>query len=113
MRLAREDHGEVILLKGEGKIDIGNGDVQVRDALRKAAEAKPSAIILDLAKVNYMDSSGMGELISAHAALRKRGIELCLTHLNKKIYDLMTLTRMVLVFSIYDSNEDAIQSLNN
>ena len=112
MKSVVEHHEGVAIVKVQGRIEIGEGDIQLRECLDHVSqEDNIHAIVLDFSKVSYIDSSGIGELVRAYSLLNRDGIELCITNLNPKLYDLMTLTRMVTVFAIFDSNEDAMQNL--
>ena len=104
------DHGEIKILQLVGKITIGEGDVELRRLVNEVLEGGATKIIMDLGKVKYIDSSGIGELVACYTTINKRGGSLRLTNLNSKIYSLLQLTALVSIFEIYDSNEDAIQS---
>lgn len=108
MKVTIENHSDATVVKVQGRIDIGAGDVQLRECLHQLAETEKHTIILDCEKVTYMDSSGIGELVAAHRALAEQGIELCLSRLNARIYNLLDLTSLVTIFAIFDSNEDAL-----
>jgi anti-sigma B factor antagonist len=104
------DHGDIKILKISGKITIGEGDVKLREAVNDLLDDGVRKIIMDLDGVKYIDSSGIGELVSSYTTITNRGGELRLSRLNSKIYSLLQLTALVTVFQIYDSNEDAMQS---
>lgn len=112
MKTTIEVHDQVTIVSVKGRIQIGEGDVQLRTCLHDVAEKEAHAIILDLSKVRYMDSTGVGELVCLYKFLQERGIRLCLTHLNAKIYNLLDLTRLIALFYVFDSNEDAMQSMS-
>ena len=111
MKLTYEEHVDATIVKAAGRITIGAGDVQLREGVHEVAGRERHAVILDLGKVSHIDSSGVGELVALHRNLDCRGIRLCLTHVNAKIYGLLDLTRLITVFEVFDSNEDALQSL--
>lgn len=111
MKAIYEQHEDATIIKVQGRIDIGVGDIQLRRCVNEVASARKAPIILDLGKISYMDSAGIGELVALNKSLREKGIVLYLTHLRSKIYGLLDLTRLITVFSIYDSNEDALQVL--
>ncbi len=106
-----ECHDRFAVVHLQGKIEIGSGDVHLREAIEAAEKLGHNHLILDLAKVSRVDSAGIGELVNQYRRLRERGVHLCLTRLNAKIYHLLALTRLVTVFPIFDSNEDAIQCI--
>lgn len=101
----------ITVLKIEGAVDLGAGDVQLRDFIREAFEDGANLLAVDFSKVTAMDSAGIGELVRLYTTYREQGKELCLLHLNEKMYDLMTLTRLITVFQIFDSVEDAASTL--
>ena len=104
------DHGDVKIIQIQGKVTIGEGDVKLREVVHEVLDMGGRKIILDLEGLKYIDSSGIGELVSCYTTITNRGGELRLTNLNSKIYSLLQLTALVTVFQIYDSNEDALQS---
>jgi len=110
MKYTMRDIGDFVVIELQGKIDIGSGDIELRKCLADTAARGAERIILDMARVSYMDSSGIGDLVRAYLALRKQGVWLCLARLNRKVYNLMTLTQLVTVFPIYDSVEDAMMT---
>lgn len=109
MKVELEDHDVLTIVKAIGKIDIGDGDVKIRETVLKLAETGVRTIVIDMQRVRYVDSSGVGELMNVWTQLQDQGVKLYLTNLNTKIYDLMSLTRLITVFNIYDSNEDVLQ----
>lgn len=104
------DHGDIKVLALSGKITIGEGDVKLREKINDMIKEGDRKIILDLHGVTYIDSSGIGELVSSYTTLKNREGSLKLARLKSKIYDLLQLTALVSVFEIYDSVEDALQS---
>ncbi|CAM2066554.1 Anti-sigma factor antagonist [Sulfidibacter corallicola] len=111
MKCVVEQHEGFTIVRIEGRIDIGDGDIKLRHGVREAALFDCPGIILDFTKVTYMDSSGIGELVSIYSELQKSGKNMCLAHLNAKIYDLMTLTQLIAVLPVFDSVEDAMMTM--
>ena len=105
------DHGDVKVLEIIGKVTIGVGDIELRNLVDEVLESGAQKIVMDLNKLKYIDSSGIGELVSCYTTIKNKGGALRLANLNSKIYSLLQLTALVSVFEIYDSVEDAIQSL--
>lgn len=112
MKSQVDKFGEVSVVKISGKITIGEGDIKLRELINKLIESNSKKVVLDLKGLKYVDSSGIGELVSSYTSLRNRGGELAICNLNSKIYGLLQLTALVSVFSIYDSLEDALQAMN-
>jgi len=103
----------VLVLDLSGKITLGEGSVQIRDTICRSIGAGQRSILLNLANVSYIDSSGLGELVSAFTAARNRGAELKLLNLDKKVHDLLQLTKLYTVFDIYSDETTAIRSFRS
>jgi anti-sigma B factor antagonist len=101
---------DVTVLDMDGKITIGEGSVALRTAIRRLLEEGKKKILLNLAKVGYIDSSGIGELVSSYTAINKEGGELKLLNLTQKLQDLLTITKLLTVFDVYESEEEALAS---
>lgn len=105
------NHAEgVTVLKPKGKITIGVGDVALRDAVREALEANARKILVNLSGVTAMDSSGIGELVSAYTTVTNRGGKLKLTNLPPKVNDILQITQLVSVFETFENEGEAIAS---
>lgn len=102
--------GDVTILDMDGKITIGEGSVALRTAIRRLLEEGKKKILLNLAKVGYIDSSGIGELVSSYTAINKESGELKLLNLTQKLQDLLTITKLLTVFDVYESEEEALAS---
>jgi anti-sigma B factor antagonist len=100
----------VTVLDLSGRITLGEGSVQLRDAIRDLISKGQKNILLNLGDVNYIDSSGLGELVSAYTTSRNQGASLKLLKLTKKVHDLLQLTKLYTVFDIYDDEASAIGS---
>jgi anti-sigma B factor antagonist len=102
--------GDVTVLDMSGKITIGEGSVALRTAIRRLLEEGKKRILLNLAGVSYIDSSGIGELVSSFTAVNKEGGVLKLLKLTQKIQDLLAITKLLTVFDVYDEEADALKS---
>jgi anti-sigma B factor antagonist len=102
--------GGVAVLELKGKITLGEGSVQVRDAVRNLVNKGTKSILLNLGDVNYIDSSGLGELIGAYTTAKNHGAELKLLKLTQKVHDLLQVTKLYTVFDIYDDETAAVAS---
>jgi anti-sigma B factor antagonist len=102
--------GDVTVLDMSGKITIGEGSVALRTAIRRLLEEGKKRILLNLAGVGYIDSSGIGELVSSYTAINKENGQLKLLNLTQKLQDLLTITKLLTVFDVYDSEADALNS---
>ena len=102
--------GDVTVLDMSGKITIGEGSVALRTAIRRLLEEGKKRILLNLAGVSYIDSSGIGELVSSYTAINKEGGQLKLLNLTQKLQDLLTITKLLTVFDVYDNEAEALNS---
>ena len=102
--------GDVTVLDMSGKITIGEGSVSLRTAIRRLLEEGKKRILLNLASISYIDSSGIGELVSSYTAINKEGGQLKLLNLTQKIQDLLTITKLLTVFDVYESESEALNS---
>jgi len=102
--------GDVVVLDVSGRITLGEGNVMLREIVRDLADKDKKRIILNLSEVNYIDSSGMGELVKTHTTIRNKGGELKLANLNKRVHDLLQMTRLAAVFDIQKDEAGAIAS---
>jgi anti-sigma B factor antagonist len=110
LTIASREVDGVTVLDLSGRITLGEGSVQLRDAVRDLIGKGQKSILLNLADVNYIDSSGLGELVSAYTTARNQGASLKLLNLTKKVHDLLQLTKLYTVFDIYDDEASAIGS---
>ena len=110
MKVKQEEHGDIIVLSITGNITIGEGDIILRQEVNKSLEKGYMKIILDLHKVKYMDSSGVGEMVAAFTTVKNKGGDLKLTNLHPKILDLLQITALVTVFKIHDTLKEALES---
>jgi len=108
---ARQVDG-VTILDLSGRITLGEGSVVLRDAVRDLLSKGNKKIIANLADVNYIDSSGIGELVSAFTTVKGQGGELKLLNLTKKVHDLLQITKLYTVFDVKDNEAAAIKSFS-
>jgi len=102
--------GDVTVLDMSGKITIGEGSVTLRTAIRRVLEEGKRRILLNLGGVSYIDSSGIGELVSSYTAINKEEGQLKLLNLTQKLQDLLTITKLLTVFDVYESEAEALNS---
>ena len=106
---ARES-GNITLVDISGQITLGEGSAKLRELLRDLLTKGNSRIILNLGDVSHIDSSGIGELVSGFNSVRNRGGELKLLHVRQRNLHLLTVTRLITVFDVFDSEDDAVRS---
>ncbi|HLK34046.1 MAG TPA: STAS domain-containing protein [Terriglobales bacterium] len=100
----------VTIVDLSGRITLGEGSVILRDTVRDLVGKGSKKILLNLGEVNYIDSSGIGELVSAFTSVRNQGGELKLLNLTKKVHDLLQITKLYTVFDVKDDETAAIKS---
>jgi anti-sigma B factor antagonist len=110
LNISERQAGDVTVLDMSGKITIGEGSVALRTAIRRLLEEGKKRILLNLGGVSYIDSSGIGELVSSYTAINKEGGQLKLLNLTQKIKDLLTITKLLTVFDVYEREADALNS---
>lgn len=103
----------VVILDLEGKIRLGEGNLELHQTLRLLVERGEKRILLNLADVSNIDSSGLGELIAGYATLQKNDGDLKLFNLTDRVNELMVITKLLTVFEIYDNEADAVNSFSD
>jgi anti-sigma B factor antagonist len=93
-----------------GKITLGEGNVILRDTIRNLLARGEKKILLNLGDVTYIDSSGIGELVSSFTTTTNQGGELKLLNLTKKVQDLLQITKLLTVFEVFTNEAEALQS---
>lgn len=112
MRLSDREENGVIVLEPKGKIMGGPDASLLHDKLYEFIEADRKKIVIDLAKVDWMNSTGLGILISSYTTLRNHDGMLKLANVTEKIQSLLTITKLVTVFEAFDSVDEAVKSFN-
>ena len=100
----------VTIVDLSGRITLGEGSVVLRDQIRDLLSKGNKRILLNLGDVSYIDSSGIGELVSAYTTVRNQGGELKLLNLTKKVHDLLQITKLYTVFDVKDDEASAIKA---
>jgi anti-sigma B factor antagonist len=102
----------VTVVQISGRIELGEGSAAVRDLVRDLLGKGRKKILLNLGDVDYIDSAGLGSLVSAFTSVRKEGGELKLVYLTKKVHDLLQMTKLYTVFDIIDDETAGIKSFD-
>jgi anti-sigma B factor antagonist len=110
MKIENRPVGDVHILDCSGKIMLGEGTMAVRNTVREVLKNGGKKIILNLGDVNYIDSSGIGELVSSFTTVTNQGGQLKLLNLTKKIQELLAITKLLTVFQVYDDEKAALAS---
>jgi anti-sigma B factor antagonist len=104
--------GGVAILDVSGRITLGEAGVELRNKIRETVQSGQKSILLNLGEVSYMDSSGIGELVSAYASVSNQGGRLKLLNLTKKLHELLAITKLLTVFETFEDESHALQSFN-
>jgi anti-sigma B factor antagonist len=102
--------GDVTVLDMDGNIRIGGSNAALKNAISGLVAEGRNQIVLNLARVAYIDSSGLGELISGHVTLNNKGGEIKLLNLTQRLQELMTITKLLTIFEVYDNESRAVES---
>src|SRR5436309_2856332 len=110
LNIRERQAGDVTILDLEGRITIGDGNVSLRNAIRRLIQEGKKKILLNLAGVSYIDSSGIGELVSSYTTIGREKGQLKLLSLTQKIKELLVITKLLTVFDTYDDESAALNS---
>lgn len=102
----------VTVIDVAGKIAIGESNRQLHDSIKRLVAEGKNQIIVNLAKVSHIDSSGLGELVSGYTTLKAAGGALKLVNVNDRVTNLMTITKLYTVFEIFENETDAVNSFH-
>jgi anti-sigma B factor antagonist len=102
---------DVVILDLSGRITMGEGTLVLRDQIRKLLTPTDRKFLLNLADVNYIDSSGLGELVTAFTTIRNQGGQLKLLNLTHRVQDLLQITKLLTVFEVFNSEAEALKTM--
>jgi anti-sigma B factor antagonist len=103
----------VTVLEVSGRIVLGEGGITLRDSIHDAIKTGTKKLVIDLGDVNYMDSSGLGELTNGYTSAKAKGCEVKLARLTRKLDDLLLITKLATVFDIYPNEMEAVTAFCN
>ena len=110
VKLTTRQVGDVTVIDAVGRITLGEGSSTFRDTLRDLVSKGHKKLLLNLAEVSYIDSSGIGELVSGFTTVTNQGGRLKLVGLTKRVKDLLQITKLYTVFEVYDDEAEAVRS---
>jgi anti-sigma B factor antagonist len=110
VKLTTRQVGDVTVIDVAGRITLGEGSSVLRDAMRDLVSKGQKKILLNLGEVSYIDSSGIGELVSGFTTVTNSGGALKLLNLNKRVKDLLQITKLYTVFDVHEDEAGAIRS---
>ncbi len=112
MKVSNRQVNDVTIVDLSGQIKLGEGSSLLRDTVKDLLGKGQKKILLNLGNVNYIDSSGIGELVSAFTSVRNQGGELKLLHLTKKVHDVLQIMKLYTVFQVMDDEAVAIAAFS-
>ncbi|MBI1764643.1 MAG: STAS domain-containing protein [Acidobacteria bacterium] len=110
MTITERESGDVTILDVDGKILLGEGDVQLKRKIDELIEGGKTKLVLNLAAVPYMDSGGLGEIVRSYTTVKRAGGELKLLNATKRISDLLTITKLITVFEMHEDEAASVAS---
>lgn len=112
VKLSTRQVGDVVVIDVSGRITLGEGSSSLRDGIRDLLNKGQRKILLNLGDVSYIDSSGIGELVSGYTSVANQGGKLKLLNLTKRVRDLLQITKLYTVFDVFDDEAAAIRSFS-
>ena len=112
VKLTSRQVGDVAVIDAAGRITLGEGASAFRDAIRDFAGKGSKKLLLNLSEVSYIDSSGIGEMVSGFTTVTNNGGQLKLVGLSKRVKDLLQITKLYTVFEVYDDEAEAVRSFH-
>jgi len=102
---------DVVIMDLSGRITMGEGTLILREHIKKLLEAGDRKFLLNLTDVDYIDSSGLGELVTSFTTVRGHGGELKLLNLTRRVHDLLQITKLLTVFDVFNSEAEALKTM--
>ena len=112
VKLTTRQVGDVTVVDASGKITLGEGSSTFRDIIRDMMARGNKKLLINLAEVNYIDSSGIGEMVSGFTSVTNQGGQLKLLNLTKRVQDLLQITKLYTVFEVFDDEAAAVRSFS-
>ncbi|HLJ13175.1 MAG TPA: STAS domain-containing protein [Bryobacteraceae bacterium] len=110
VKLSTRQVGDVTVIDANGRLTLGEGASTLRETIRDMAGKGHKKLLLNLGDVSYIDSSGIGELVSGFTTLTNQGGQLKLVGLTKRVKDLLQITKLYTVFEVFDDEANAVRS---
>lgn len=110
LNITERRSGKVMIVDLEGNIRLGEGSMEFRQFIRQAVQNGEKNILLNLAGITYIDSSGLGEIVAAYTSVQKIDGEMKLLHLTRRVNELMMITKLLTVFEVFDNEAQALGS---
>ncbi len=111
LNIVNKQIGDVSVVSLKGRIVLGEGSSALRERIKSLVGDGKKKIVLNMANVTYIDSAGLGTLVAAHISVKKQGTTLLLSDLGNKFHEVLQITRLLTVFSVFATEAEAISSL--
>ena len=110
MQITERQSGSVTVLDLSGKVTLGEDSTLLKDKLQSLLHQGKKNVIFNLEQVSYVDSAGLGALVSAYTTVTREGGSLKLVNVTKRLQDLLSITKLLTVFETFDSEDEALRS---
>ena len=110
MKITKRKKGDVTILDLDGKILVGDGIDELRETINEAINQGDNKLLLNFERVPYLDSTGPGEVVRSYTSVKSRGGQVKIVNLTDKVEDLLSVTKLITVFEIFDSEDGAVAS---
>ena len=110
MKIEKRKNGDVMIFDLKGKILIGDGIDELREAINDSIKANEKKLILNFDQVPYLDSTGLGEVVRSYTTLKKEGGMVKIINLTQKVHDLLSVTKLITVFETFEDEDKAVNS---
>jgi anti-sigma B factor antagonist len=112
VKLSTRQVGDITVVDASGRITLGDGASVFRDTIRDLANSGQKKLLLNLGDISYIDSSGIGELVSGFTTVTNQGGQVKLLNLTKRVQDLLQITKLYTVFEVFDDEAKAVRSFS-
>jgi anti-sigma B factor antagonist len=113
LNIEEKDVNGVTVLELDGRVTLGEGSSLLRTKLKDQLSQGKTRLVLDLAEVSYVDSAGLGTLVAGYTSAQNQGANLKLANLTKRFHEQLNITKLVTVFDVYDTVQDAVKSFES
>ncbi|HEV2234912.1 MAG TPA: STAS domain-containing protein [Terriglobia bacterium] len=110
LEIVEKDLSGITILELSGRVTLGDASQQLRTTLKEVLSRGKNHLVLDLANVGYIDSAGLGTLVAGYTSARNEGATIKLANLTKKFHEQLNITKLVTVFEVYNTVDEAVKS---